>query len=158
MRAPWLAVGACALVWLVACGCKTSQEGPGSGSLAAVMVKAGEPLAVARAVSEVFQEAGYQPTPVPANRSREMRMVFEKEGTAKDTLMYGGWSFESLWYRVKIRISPLDAATKTYLVTCDVFRVHHRGDRHFEEEQRLKSAKRGSFRELLEQAKKRVEL
>lgn len=155
-RAPlFLLLLACAVTLCSAC---RTAKGPGADSLASIQVTADEPLAVARAVSKAFQDAGFTPEPQPPDRSRDMRMVFEKEGTTGDTVLFGDWTFKRVWYRAKVRISsmPREAGPRTYLVTCDVFRVYSRGDKHFEEEHRLKSAKRSYYQEILDSAKAQV--
>jgi hypothetical protein len=141
---------------LIMCPACRTPEGPGGDSLASIQVSSDDYLAIARAISKQFQEAGYQPTPLPSNRG--MKMMFEKEGTTKDSVLYSDWSFATPWYRAKIDITPLrtDSGPRTYLVTCNVFRVLNRGERHFEEEHRLRSARRAYFQGLLDQAKAEV--
>jgi hypothetical protein len=115
-------------------------------------VKGRTSLEIARAVSEVFQSAGYDPVPLPPGRGT--RLQFDRQGSLGATVIYGDWSSKDIWYRAKIKINSLDA--ETHLVTCDVFRVLHRGDPHFEEEHRLSSLKKGSYQKLLDEAKSRL--
>ncbi len=146
--------GAFSLALCLLTGCK-STKAPGTDSLAAIHVKGHTELEIARAVSEVFQAAGYQPTPLPP--ARGTRMQFERQGSLGATVIYGDWSSKDVWYRAKIKINRLDTDPDTFVVTCDAFRVLHRGDPHFEEESRLSSLKKGSYQELLDKAKARLE-
>lgn len=161
MRGNWIRKSA--FVLLIATsgllgGCN-STKAPGTDSLAAIHVKGRTPLEIARVVSEVFQSSGYQPSVLPP--SRGFRMQFEKQGSLGATVIYGDWSSKDIWYRAKIKINRLETETgtepETYVVTCDAFRVLHRGDPHFEEEHRLTSLKSGPYQELLDKAKARLE-
>lgn len=140
---------------LLAClGCASSKpKGLGSGSLAAVQIEGATSMQIARAVSDVFQEAGFVPVPVKESRG-EIQMVFEREGSAMDAAVYGDWSFKKLWYRARVKIQL--ASAETHLVTCDAFRVYERGDKHFEEERRLSGLKRGGYQDLLAKARDRL--
>jgi hypothetical protein len=161
MRGDWTRKTAFALLAAalgLLCGCN-STKAPGTDSLAAIHVKGRTPLEVARVLSEVFQSAGYQPTALPP--SRGFRLQFERQGSLGATVMYGDWSSKDVWYRAKIKINRLetdtDTESDTYVVTCDAFRVLHRGDPHFEEEHRLTSMKSGPYQDLLDKAKARLE-
>jgi hypothetical protein len=142
-----LAAGA----WLGS-GCQ-SPKGPGGSSLAFIVVKASGPLAAARTVSEVFQEAGYRPVPQPP--SEDLRLVFEKPGGSGDTLLYGDFHGRSVWYKVRVHLEVLDG--ETILLSCNAFRVLDHGDAHFETEQRLSHARKGECRALLAKVKARLE-
>ncbi|MGA2864659.1 MAG: hypothetical protein ABSF95_09240 [Verrucomicrobiota bacterium] len=145
-RAAWLAVCACLG------GACQSPKAPGHESLAAVLISGQTPLTTARAVSDVFQKAGYTPVPLPPNK--DTRLVFEKPGGALATVLYGDWEANKVWYRVKVRIDALGADLQ--LVTCDVFRVLDHGDAHFEQEQKVTPLKKGPYRHLLNQVKARA--
>jgi hypothetical protein len=132
-------------------GCR-SVKGPGHESLAAVVISGPTPLETARAVSEVFQEAGYKPLPLADNK--DMRLVFEKPAGAMANILYGGWAPNKVWSRVKVRIAGLEEGRQ--LVTCDLYRVTDHGDAHFEVEHKVSHGKRGPYRELLDQVKARA--
>jgi hypothetical protein len=136
--------------WLGA-GCG-SLKGPGQGSLAAVVISGPTPFETARAVSEVFQQAGYKPVPLPDNR--DLRLEFEKPAGAMANFLYGGWHPNKVWLRVKLRIATLDEGSQ--LVTCDLYRVTDHGDPHFEAERKVSPAKKRPYRALLEQVKARA--
>jgi hypothetical protein len=132
-------------------GCR-SVEGPGHDSLAAVVISGPTPLETARAVSEVFQQAGYKPLPLPENH--DMRLAFEKPAGAMATVLYGDWDRNKVWLRVKVRLAGLDEGRQ--LVTCDLYRVTDHGDAHFEAEHRISHVKKGPYRDLLDQVKTRA--
>jgi hypothetical protein len=138
------------LAWLVA-GCKSTPPGP-SASLAFIEIQGKTSLEIARTVSEVFKEANYVSVRPPANR--DMTFIFEKQGTTGDLLMYGDWSPNAPWYRVKLSIRTLDPQTE--LVECDVYRVVGHGDARFEEETKLSRFKKGTYQDLLNRVKERL--
>lgn len=148
----WLPLAAVVMLgaWVEA-GCR-SPQGPGHESLAAVVISGPTPLETARAVSEVFQTAGYKPLPLADNK--DMRLVFDKPAGAIATVLYGDWSPNKVWSRVKIRIIGLDEGRQ--LVTCDLCRVTDHGDAHFEVEHKVSHAKKGPYRDLLNQVKARA--
>ncbi len=135
----------------VGAGCH-SLKGPGHESLAAVVVSGPTPLETAHAVSEVFQQAGYKPVPLPDNK--DMRLAFERPAGGMATFLYGDWDPNKVWVRVKVRIAGLDE--DKLLVTCDLYRVTDHGDSHFEVEHKMSHVKRRPFRELLDKVKARV--
>jgi len=132
-------------------GCH-SLKGPGHESLAAVVISGPTPFETARAVSEVFQKAGYKPLPLADNK--DMRLVFEKPAGAMATVLYGDWAPNEVWSRVKVRIAGLDEGR--LLVTCDLYRVTDHGDAHFEVEHKVSPVKKGPYRDLLNQVKARA--
>ncbi len=141
----------CWLGW----GCRSSKA-PGGGpseGLVSVLISGHEALDTARAISEVFQAAGYKPFPLRANK--DLGLAFEKPGGAGATLLYGDWDPNKVWYRVRVRLSPLSQDSQ--LVSCNVYRVTDHGDAHFETEHKLAHARRGPYRELLNQAKAQLD-
>jgi hypothetical protein len=140
--------GLLAALCLTACS-STKAKAPVTDSLAAIEVKGRSLMEVARALSETFQEAGFNPVPVAPGR--DTRLVFERPGSTKDTVVYGDWSLTRLWYRAKLRITRTDPDTQ--LVTLDAFRVFSHGEAHFEEEKKLGKMSRGTYQEILEKAK-----
>jgi hypothetical protein len=117
-----------------------------------VVISGPTPFEIARAVSEVFQRAGYKPVPLADNK--DMRLVFERPAGAMATVLYGDWAPNKVWYRVKVRIAGLDEGRQ--LVTCDLFRVTDHGDAHFEVEHKVSPLKKGRYRDLLNQVQARA--
>ena len=64
-------------------------------------------METARAVSEVFRQAGYKLLPAPENKDRDLSLIFEKPGGAMATVLYGDWDANKVWSRVKVRIARL---------------------------------------------------
>jgi hypothetical protein len=148
----WLRLAALAMLCVGAGGGCRSPKGPGHESVAAVIISGSTPLETARAVSEVFQMAGYKPLPLPDNS--DMRLAFEKPAGAMASVLYGDWDANKVWARVKVRIAGLDEGRQ--LVTCDIYRVTDHGEPHFETEHKLSHVTKGPYRELLEQVKARA--
>lgn len=132
-------------------GCHTTS-GPNPDSLASVVVPGHTLLETAHTVSEVFQKAGYEP--VPQSESSGFRLVFELPGTATDTVLYGGWHENTVWYRAKIHLTAM--GDEAVLLSCEAFRVLDHGDQHFETEHKLSGSKGARYQELLEQVRARL--
>jgi hypothetical protein len=105
---------------------------------------------VEAATQAVFTEHGYQMTP-----PRGGPLVFEKEGTGMNTLVYGDWSGKKVWIRIKVFLHALDS-TAQVLLECDAYMIGEHGDIHFEEEHKLTRVHRGRFQELLDEVSQRV--
>ncbi len=149
-RAGWiLSVFICCLLSL---GCKTTKSGPAADSLASIEIQGHAPLEVARAVSETFKAAGYEAIPLPPND--DLRMQFEKKGGTGSSILYSDWSFQPIWYRARIKL--IRTGADTVIVTCNAFRVNERGSAHFEEEHKVSGMSKGTYQDLLDQAKAKV--
>jgi hypothetical protein len=110
-----------------------------------------QPAVLVEAETEtVFKQHGYQ-----ASRSKTSELVFEKEGTDMDTLVYGDWSPKKVWVRVKVHVYDLSSVQQV-LLECDAFMVVDHGDTHFEEEHELTSVRRGRFQDLLDEVSQRL--
>ncbi len=126
-------------------GCKTSQESATkSPRLASVVIKGRSAAEVSIAAERVFTGKGYQ-----AGAAKSAHMVFEKQGSTANTLVYGDWSGKPVWFRVKIYLRDLGASG--FLLDCDAYRVLERGDVHFEEERKLTRVHRGTYQQLLDE-------
>jgi hypothetical protein len=137
------------LLLLVWAGCHTHPPTP-SSRLASVIIT-NHPLEQVEVVTAtVFKEHGYQTVP-----SKGQQLLFEKEGTGMDTLVYGDWSPKKVWVRVKVDAHML-ISVEQVLLECDAFMVGEHGDLHFEEEHKLTSVHRGRFQELLDEVSKRL--
>jgi hypothetical protein len=134
------------------CGCRSANPVAGNPSLAAVEIRGHSSMEVARAVSEVFREAGYVPLPLPANKN--MSLVFDKQGGTTDRVVYGNLVGSEVWYRIKINIETIES--NTHIVSGDAFRVIDHGDARFEEETKLSALKSSTYQELLDRVKARL--
>ena len=139
----WRGAALLALCGWLGAGCR-SAHGPNPESMASVIVTGRTVLETAHAVSEVFQAAGYQP--VPQHQNNEFRLVFDIVGSGADTVLYGDFVGEKVWYRAKVHLTTMGA--DSVLVSCDGFRVLDHGDGHFESEHKL--SRGGRYQELLE--------
>src|SRR5262245_17407040 len=108
------------LVSLIAISSCKSPEGAAYGSLAAVEINGRSFLEVARATSEVFQSAGFEPVPQPPS-NRERRLVFDRPGNTGDSVLWGDWSGGKIWYRAKINF--VTTGNDHHIVRCDAYRV-----------------------------------
>jgi len=136
---------------LLLAGCKSTSssqpkpaDGTSSSRLASTVIKGHSVLEVAKATQRVFLENGYVKAP-----SQSANLVFEKQGTTWNTLVYGDWSNKPVWVRVKAYIRELGSPEEV-LLDCDAFMVVERGDAHFEEEHKLTKLRRGTYQELLD--------
>ncbi len=136
---------------LMSGGCR-SHRGPGADHLAAVVIEGSSVLQVARAASDVFQAAGF--VAVPLARNDELQLMFERQAGTGAILAYGDWSGTPIWYRARLSMSSLGPGG--LLLTCDVYRVAHRGDPHFEEEDKVTRVHRRTYQALLQKIKARV--
>ena len=132
-------------------GCHTPPR-PDPNSGASVTVSGRTMLETAHAVSETFQQAGYQV--VAQRQNAEFRLVFERPGTGSDTLLYGGWGPDQVWYRVKVRLTGMGGGA--LLISGDTFRVLYHGEGHFESEHKLSSSGSSRCQELLGQVAARL--
>ncbi len=83
--------------------------------------------------------------------------VFEKKGTSMNTLVYGDWSPDSVWVRVKLFVRELPPSPEV-LVECNAYMVSgDHGDIRFEEEHKLTRMHRGKYQDLLEEISKRLQ-
>jgi hypothetical protein len=130
-------------------GCRSHPASP-SSRLASVVIT-NQPAVLVEAETEtVFKQHGYQ-----ASRSKTSQLVFEKEGTRMDTLVYGDWSPKKVWVRVNVYVHDLTSIQQV-LLECDAFMVAEHGDTHFEEEHKLTSVHRGRFQDLLNEVSQRL--
>lgn len=144
------------LVWLLLMaltGCKSAPTPTAANdAMAWVAIKGKEPLEIARTVSEVFKNAGYEAIPLPKNK--DFKLKFEKPAGAGTSVLYSDWSFKQLWWRALVEIKQ--DKEDTCVVTCNAFRVNERGDPHFEEQKKVTKVGSGPYKDLLNEVKKRL--
>ena len=97
----------------------------------------------------VFGEAGYK-----ANRVPDGAMVFEKEGSRGDQIVYGGLGGAAyggaVTVRVKAEIVEL-AGQDAHRLQCTAYMVNDAGGGVFEDQQRLANFRRGPYQKLLDE-------
>jgi len=135
-----------ALAWLaVLAGCATADQAH-TGQLASVEVGNHSYAEVREATIAVFLANGYE---------QGVGLVFEKKGSLAASAIYGGWSANAVWTRIKVAITT-DAAGQ-YVVGCDAYLVKDRNEWILEEEQKNFVSKRSECERLLKLIKTRLE-
>lgn len=130
-------------------GCQ-SPAGGKSDRLAAIVVT-NRPMSEIEDVTQtVFKENGYQ-----VARHVLGNIVFEKKGTEGNNMVYGDWSENPVWVRIKVFVRRL-GSTPQFLVDCDVFMVNDHGDVRFEEEHKLTRMHRSKYQKLLDDIGQRL--
>ncbi|HXG46470.1 MAG TPA: hypothetical protein VNO52_02515 [Methylomirabilota bacterium] len=137
----------CAVLALV-CGCRSPKE-PGGAGLAHVTIK-GTPLYVIQDTAEaVFRENGYRIV-----EKQPTLMVFDRQGSKLDALAWGGWSGEGVVMRVKVSITG--QPPEEHLLEARVYAVRDASDPFFADESRMVLIKRGPYRKMLEEVRRRL--
>jgi hypothetical protein len=144
---------AAVLVFLIgaSAGCRTSSKPRGAG-FAAVDIPSRSTAEVLSMTVIVFTEHGFD---LASNPSREL--VFEKEGSRGEVVTYGSWFDKKVWVRVRVSIEAAPSATPATRLECEAWMVRDRGERRFEEEQKLSRLRSRPYQDLLEEIARRVE-
>jgi hypothetical protein len=125
-------------------GCKSPGK-PASASFASVRIQGHTAEQIRAASVVVFQQDGY--TLVDGHRPE---MVFEKEGSRWDQLVYGGWvDAAPVWLRVKVSVVPL--TDDTIRLQCQAYKVHDKGDALSEDQVRIGNSHRKPYQALLDE-------
>jgi len=139
-----LLAAAAACFW----GCQSPKPKP-SPRLAFVIVENRTTEQVTIATKAVFQGAAYEP-----GRADKDELVFERPGTAMNTLAYGDWYGSRVWERVKVYQREL--APGRTLVDCDLYMVQDHDDPFFQKERKV-SRRKTYYQDLLDQVVKRLD-
>jgi hypothetical protein len=124
-------------------GCK-SLDKPESASFASVQIPGHTAEQIRAAMVVVFQQDGY--TPVNLERPE---MVFEKQGSKWDRIVYGSWIDDAaVWVRVRVSVVPLSDGV--FRLQCQAFKVRDKGDAVFEEQVRLRNNRSKPYQALLD--------
>lgn len=129
-------------------GCQSARE-PGSSSMASVRIEGATRDQVVAATKAVFSEDGYTLT---ANSPSEL--VFQRQGSRRDALKYGGWFGEGVVMRVNVRFSP--AGDGAELVQADVRAVRNAGDPFFADDSRAMMPGRAKYQSMLDEVRSRL--
>lgn len=128
-------------------GCSTSK--PASASFASVVITNQSIETIHDTTVLVFEEAGYK-----ANRVPGRSMVFEKEGSRGNQIVYGGLGGAAyagaVTVRVRAEIVDLIGQDARRL-QCTAYMVNDAGDGVFEDQQRLANFHRGPYQKLLDE-------
>jgi hypothetical protein len=138
-----LALGAAHLV-----GCQSAKQ-PGSNSHASLTVKGRSDAEIRQVTKTVFAEEGYALV-----SEREEFMGFQRPGTRRDALKWGGWAGEGVVIRAKVKMTKL--ADDSHLLQLDMFAVRDAGDGTFESESRMVLLNEKPYRQLMNKVSKRL--
>lgn len=128
-------------------GCKNLDQ-PASASFAFVKIGGRTEAEIRNETEKVFRDAEYQATPT------EDGFIFEREGTKRDQIAYGGGVEETpVRVRVKTQIVPLGG--ELFRVQCTAYAVRS-GSVFGEEEIRFPGFRRGPFQSLLNEVQKNL--
>ena len=128
-------------------GCASSK--PASASFASVVIANQSVETIQDTTMLVFGEAGFK-----ANRTADGAMVFEKEGSRGDQILYGGLGGAeyngAVIVRVKAEIVDVTGPDARRL-QCQAYIVRHAGEGVFEDKQRLANFRGGPYQKLLDE-------
>ncbi|MGD0258786.1 MAG: hypothetical protein ABSD29_03075 [Verrucomicrobiota bacterium] len=139
-----LALGAISFV-----GCQSAHQ-PGSSSHASLTVKGRSDAEIRQATKTVFAEDGYTLV-----LEGEKFMGFQRPGSRRDALKWGGWSGEGVVIRAKVKMSKL--ADDSRLLQLDMFAVRDAGDGIVESESRMILLNKKPYRQLMKEIGKRLQ-
>ncbi|HWW01951.1 MAG TPA: hypothetical protein VNZ64_19785 [Candidatus Acidoferrum sp.] len=129
-------------------GCQSAKE-PGTMSHAAVQIH-GRPLVdIQETTTAVFREEGYARAAVT-----QQEMVFERPGTRRDALKWGGWAGHGVTMRVKVRLSGM--LDGSHLLQADAYAVQNSDDPFFQTDSRNILLNRRPYQKLLDEVARRL--
>jgi hypothetical protein len=129
-------------------GCQSAKQ-PGSMSHASVQVKGHSREDIRQTTTAVFREAGYS---LAAASPEEM--VFDRPGSRRDALKWGGWEGKGVTMRVKVKLSALLEGAQ--LLQADAFAVQNSDDEFFRTESRNVLLNRRPYQKLLDEVARRL--
>ena len=135
----------CALSLL---GCQSAKQ-PGSTSHASVQVQGRSIADTQQTTAAVFREKGYALAAASAEE-----MVFERPGSRRDALKWGGLLGQGVTMRVKVRLSQMLDGSQ--LLQADAFAVQNSDDPFFQSENRNILLNRRPYQKLLDEVAKRL--
>ena len=127
-------------------GCSTGK--PASASFASIVIAAQSVEQIQQATKTVFETAGYK-----AHRASGGMMIFEKEGSRGQQIVYGGLGAAEYGAAVSVRVRAeiVDLTGQdARRLQCKAFIVHDAGQGIFEDEQPLANFHRGPYQKLLD--------
>jgi hypothetical protein len=141
-------LGLLALSSTVMVGCQSASQ-PGSTSHASVQIKGRSVAEIQATAAVVFREEGYA-----LARSSSQELVFERPGSRRDALKWGGLAGQGVTMRVKVEMSEmLDGG---HLLQADAYAVQNSDDPFFQTESRNILLNRRPYQKLLDQVAKRL--
>ena len=137
-------------VLAVGSGCQSVGE-PESNSHASLRFAWPSLLDIQRSIDKVFGERGFS-----LEKRTGEQWELDRPGTTGDAMKWGGLEGKNVVIRAKLKSRPVGPGL--YLVECDVFVVHDKGQKFFEEETRLMMLQRSEYQNLLVEARRRLEV
>lgn len=128
-------------------GCASDK--PASASFASVVIANQSVEVIQDTTMLVFGEAGYE-----ANRLPDGTMVFEKEGSRGNQIVYGGLGGAAYGGAVTVRVRAEVVGVvgqDAHRLQCQAYMVRDAGAGVFEDKQRLANFHRGPYQKLLEE-------
>ena len=129
-------------------GCQSTNQ-PGSSSHASLTVKGRSDAEIRQVTKAVFAENEYTLVAEGAEF-----MEFQRPGSRRDALKWGGWYGEGVMIRAKMKLTKL--GDDAQLLQLDMFAVRDAGDGLFESESRMIMVNRSPYRHLLNEVGKRL--
>ena len=142
-----LAGGLAILCGVLFSGCSTGK--PASASFASVVIANQSTATIQDTTMLVFGEAGYK-----ANRVPDGAMVFEKEGSRGDQIVYGGLGGAAYGGAVTVRVRAeiVDLAGQdARRLQCQAYMVRDAGAGIFEDKSRVANFRSGPYQKLLDE-------
>jgi hypothetical protein len=129
-------------------GCASANQ-PGGYSHGAVTIKGRSDIEIRQVTKTVFAENGYS----PAGEGSDF-MQFQRPGTRRDALKWGGWYGDGVVIRAKVRMSK--QLSDSYVLQLDMYAVRDAGQGIFEDESRMIMLNKQPYRSLLREVDKRL--
>ena len=131
---------------LVVVGCRTTNADLADADhMASLTISGRSEVDILRAMEAVFVANGYQ---------HMVDLTFDKKGSAWETALYGGWSTDGVWIRLKASVDP--GPSGTYIIGCDAFRVTGHNEGVMEEEKKTTHAYRDECKKILDEVQARL--
>jgi hypothetical protein len=130
---------------VVLTGCRTGSQGAPPKHLASRVVSGVSEADILRAMQVVFPAHGYQ---------HVSDMNFDRKGSVMQTALYGGWSDDGVWIRLRASVDP--QADGTYVIGCDAFRVTGHNQGVMEEEKPAAYGYRDECEKILKEVQARL--
>jgi len=129
-------------------GCQSAKQ-PGSVSHASVQIQDRSLAEIQQAATAVFREEGYTRAWATSEE-----MVFERPGSRRDALKWGGWAGQGVTMRVNVQLHvPVEGR---YLLQADAYAVQNSNDPFFQTESRNILLNRRPYQKLLNEVARRL--
>jgi hypothetical protein len=129
-------------------GCQSAKQ-PGSTSHASVQIQSRSLADIQQTMTAVFREKGYA-----LALATPEEMVFDRPGSRRDALKWGGLAGQGVTMRVKVRLSEMLDGSR--LLQADAYAVQNSDDAFFQTESRNILLNRRPYQKLLNEVSKRL--